>query len=79
MASKGSSLLESWEPKPLENFEIPETPEDEIIAKHIKKLSIPWLSSGNPSLLLHGLGEETDDIDRKRIARIFAATNTCVT
>ena len=73
-ASNGSSLLKLWEP---------EYPENEDLAKHIKKLSIPVLSNQQPSLLLHGLGEEKDsNIDRERFAplrRIFADRNTCVT
>ena len=68
-ASNGSSLLTLWEPK---------SPANEDLADHIKKLSIPVLSSGQPSLLLHGLGED-GDIERESIARIFASSNTCVT
>ena len=72
-ASHGSSLLPSWELGPSA---------DEKLAKHISELSIPRLSSGLPSLLLHGLGEEKDSLDRDRIARIpniFTQTNTYVT
>ena len=68
------SLLPSWESSGSSTDEL---------AKHISGLGIPTVSSGQPSLLLHDLGEEKDDLDRDRIARIpeiFSfAYHTCVT
>ena len=56
------SLLPSWKPKSKDNE----------LAMHISKLSIPTISRGRPSLLLHGLGEEEDNLDKARIARVPA-------
>jgi hypothetical protein len=65
------SLLPSWQPLT-----------DEL-AEHISGLRIPTVSGGQPSLLLHDLGEVKDDLDRDRITRIpdiFSfAYHTCVT
>jgi hypothetical protein len=52
------SLLRTWKPE-LEN-----------LAEHISELRIPLTSGGQPSLLLHDLGEEKDELDRDRIRRI---------
>ena len=56
------SLLPSWKPKS----------EDNELAMHISKLSIPTISGGRPSLLLHDLGEGKDSLDKARIARVPA-------
>jgi hypothetical protein len=42
----------------------------EDLAEHISKLGIPLISGGQPSLLLHDLGEEKDKLDRDRTERI---------
>jgi hypothetical protein len=67
------SLLPSWKP----NTSIGK------LAEHISGLAIPIVRSGQPSLLLHDLGEEKDDLDKDRIARIpdiFSfGYHTCVT
>src|SRR5277367_4097852 len=54
------SLLPSWKPGH----------STDKFAEHISGLGIPTVSGGQPSLLLHDLGEEMDDLDRDRIARI---------
>jgi hypothetical protein len=54
------SFFRSWSPGPSV---------DEKLAKHISGLCIPRIG-GLPSLLLHDLGEERDDLDRDRSARI---------
>jgi hypothetical protein len=68
------SLLASWKPGPSA---------DKDLAKHISELCIPTASDGRPSLLLHDLGEERNDLDRERVERIpdiFSfANHTCVT
>lgn len=60
MAGNVPSLLPSWKP---------ENPPNEKYAKHIAELQIPTIS-GDPSLLLHGLGEVNNSLDEDRIARI---------
>src|SRR5271154_141845 len=55
------SLIPSWKPDE-------RTSED--LAKHISKLCIPIDSAGNPNMLLHDLGEERNDEDAQRTARI---------
>ena len=70
---QGLSLLPSWKLEPSA---------DSNLARHVSELHIPILSNGRPSLLLHGLGEEKDHLDRARSARIpgiFTERHTCVT
>jgi hypothetical protein len=43
---------------------------DELLAKHVSELCIPTVSGGQPSLLLHDLGEERTGMDKQRAARI---------
>jgi hypothetical protein len=66
-ACSGASLLPSWKPGPSA---------DKNLAKHISELCIPILSNGQPSLLLHDLGEE---VDSERIQKIFFGDHKCVT
>lgn len=72
-ANRLSSFLPSWKPRDY-------PPE---FAEHIEKLCIPALSDGGPSLLLHDLGEEKDELDRARLERIdeifLFSKHTCVT
>jgi hypothetical protein len=64
------SFFPTWKPEP---------DMDEGLAKHISNLCIPAGSDGEPSLLLHGLGEE-NDIDKSPVQRIFSlSTHTYVT
>src|SRR5271154_5508782 len=67
------SLIPSWKPDE-------RTSED--LAKHISELCIPINSAGNPNMLLHDLGEERDDLDAQRNARIpnilSSTHHTCV-
>jgi hypothetical protein len=73
-AKDTESILPLWTPK---------YSSDDRLSKHISDLRIPTTSSGQPSLLLHDLGEERDDLDEdrvKRIPQIFSFTHhTCVT
>lgn len=68
-----TSLLRPWELDPSS---------DGKLAKHIRELCIPKVSGGQPSLLLHKLGEVVDNLDRdrlERIPRIFDAdSHVCV-
>jgi hypothetical protein len=64
------SFFPTWKPKP---------GTDEGLARHISTLCIPAVSDEQPSLLLHGLGEE-NDIDKSRIQTVFSlSTHTYVT
>jgi hypothetical protein len=56
-----SFLVPSWEPSS-------QIPRD--IAEHLSQMQIPGVPSERPNLLLHDLGEEKDDLDRKRFKRI---------
>jgi hypothetical protein len=56
-----SLLLPSWKLGPSA---------DEGLAKHVSGLGIPTDLGGQPSLLLHDLGEQKYDLDKERIARI---------
>jgi hypothetical protein len=65
-------LLPSWKPDPSV---------DKQSAEHISRLCIPMDQNGRPSLLLHDLGEERNDLDRERVTRIseiFSAGHRCV-
>ena len=62
-------FLPSWTP----NFS-----QDSVIADHISQLCIPSVS-GQPSLLLHDLGAERDDLDEARVKHMFSlGHHTCV-
>jgi hypothetical protein len=71
-AVDGSSLLPTW---------IPERAPSKEFADHMTELCIPTVSGGQPSLLLHDLGEERY-LDREHIRRlrnIFSLdSHTCV-
>ena len=61
------SLIKSWSPGP------------SVLADHVSGLHIPTIK-GQPSLLLHDLGEEKDGTRKKLIEEIFSPTkHTCVT
>jgi hypothetical protein len=66
-----SSIIPSWIPS-----------DDNPLATHISNLKIPLVADSVPSLLLHGLGEEVDELDRERASRIpdvfTFGTHTCV-
>ena len=71
-AAHGESPFSSWTPN---------APANEELAEHIMGLGIPKLSSGRPSLLLHGLAEEKDSLDSdraQRIPKIFSQGHKCV-
>jgi hypothetical protein len=53
-----ASILPSW------------LPTDTRLSEHISKLQISVISGGQPSLLLHDLGKQRDDLDRDRVKRI---------
>jgi len=58
------------------------SPADSNLAKRVSELSIPVLSNGRPSLLLHGLGDGTNALDSAYLARIpeiFTESHTYVT
>ena len=63
------SLLPTWSPG---------GSEDVLFANHIKSLRIPTVENGQPSLVLHRLGEgEGGD---ERLKKVFSfAKHTCVT
>jgi hypothetical protein len=67
------SLIPSWKPGPSA---------DKGLAEHVSKLCIPTFVGGQPSLLLHDLGEERTDLDQRyaaHIQNIFSfATHTYV-
>ena len=66
MACEVHSLIKSWSPEP------------SVIAGHVSRLHIPTIK-GQPSLLLHDLGEEKDGNRKKLIEEIFSfAKHTCV-
>ncbi len=50
------------------------------LMSRVSNMHIPTIADGSPSLLLHGLGEETDGNRLERLQKIFSfAKNTCVT
>jgi hypothetical protein len=61
-AGRVASFLPSWKPS--------YSTDGGELTKHISRLCIP-VGGGQPSLLLHDLGEERDDLDRQLVDRIL--------